>query len=277
MKRLLVVSVMIFALSNTIAQQKVQIGDLDGDSGFLKTNFGEIYYETYGEGEPLLILHGNGGSIRGRDHITSKLMGEYKVILMDSRCHGRSSCSNSDLNYVDMATDAGALMDHLGFEKYTIWGHSDGGIIGLILGYTRTEKIEKMLISGANTRPDSTALQNSLVEFMSRYEQIEDSIMRKHIKLMVYNPHISIDNLRKVDVPVMLMVGDRDAIKLEHTIEIFKALPNANLCILPGTTHFISSERPEQVIYWLKELKKPFSTPSTIAIAEQMAKSIFKK
>ncbi len=258
------------------ASNEVSIGDLKGVSNTLEANGIKIYYEIYGEGTPLLILHGNSGSVKGRYHMVPELARDYKVILMDSRCHGQSGCSE-ELNYQMMAEDANSLMAHLNEEAYTIWGHSDGGIIGLILGYKYSERISSMLISGANLRPDSTALENKLVEFVQRYDELEDGRLRKQIKLMAHHPNIKLEKLKEVDVPVMLMVGDRDAIKMEHTLEIFNALPKSNLCVLPGTTHFISNEKPEQIIYWLNKLNESFSMPSTIDIAEQMAKSLFGK
>lgn len=257
--------------------QTVQLEGITGQGAYLQVNGIQIYYEIFGEGEPLLILHGNGGSTRGRHHIIPDLAKDYQVIAMDSRCHGKSDCPTTELNYQGMAEDAHALMKHLGHDKYTIWGHSDGGILGLILGYKHPEQIRSMLISGANIRPDSTALQAKLVEFVQRYEEIPDDRLKRQIKLMAFHPNIPIAKIKEVAVPVVLMVGDRDAVKMEHTLEIFKALPRANLCVLPGTTHFVSHEREDQIIYWLQEMKKPFKQPSTIEIAEQMAKQLFGK
>lgn len=258
------------------AQKAIELETgLQGYGNFLETASTKIYYEVYGEGIPLLVLHGNSGSVRGRHHMVPDLVKDYKVILMDSRCHGSSSCGE-ELNYQMMAEDANSLMNHLEEDKYMIWGHSDGGIIGLILGYRYPDRIDRMLISGANIRPDTTALENELVAFTNRYAEIQDPKLRKQIELMALYPNIELEKLKNIDVPVMLMVGDRDAIKMTHTLEIFNALPKANLCVLPGTTHFISSERPEQIIFWLKELTITFSMPSTVDVAEEMAKAIFR-
>lgn len=260
-----------------INAQEISVGGIKGNRAYLEVPGAKISYELFGEGEPLLILHGNGGSASSRHQLVPQLADDFQVILMDSRCHGNSSCPAKDLNYQDMAEDVHALMEHLGHNNYRIWGHSDGGILGLILGYRFPARIHSMLISGANLRPDSTALHGPLVAFVERYAEIEDPKLRKQIKLMAFHPNIPIEKIEEVEVPVLLMVGDRDAVKMEHTLEIFKALPQANLCILPGTTHFISNERPSQLIYWIKQLKQPFSSPSTIEVAEEMAKMLFKE
>ncbi|WP_185153704.1 alpha/beta fold hydrolase [Fulvivirga lutimaris] len=269
-----VLAVLCTALTMSYAQDNISVGEINGTSNFLTLKDHKVYYEVFGQGDPLLILHGNGGSTKGKHRLLSKLTDKYQVILMDNRCHGQSGCPEGELTYLKMADDTNALMQHLGHEKYYIWGHSDGGIVSLILGYKYPAQIDRMLVTGANIRPDTTALQNRLVELMGIYPQIPDPMMSKHIELMVKHPNIPISKIKEINVPVLLMVGDRDAVKLEHTVEIFKALPKANLCIMPGTTHFIDSEKPDQLIYWLNEFKKPFKAPSTVAIMEEYAKSL---
>ena len=275
MKRIFIVTVLLFAsMFSAFSQDNITVDGIKGTTNYLKFDDHQIYYEVFGEGAPLLILHGNGGSAKGKHRLLSKLVSNNQVILMDNRCHGQSSCPEGELTYEQMAEDTNALMKHLGHEKYYLWGHSDGGIVSLILGYQHPELIDRMLVTGANIRPDTTALQNRLVELMGIYPQIPDPMMRKHIELMVKHPNIPVSKIKEIDVPVLLMVGDRDAVKLEHTVEIFKALPKANLCILPGTTHFIDAEKPDQLIFWLNEFKKPYKAPSTVAIMEEVAKSL---
>lgn len=256
------------------AQTKVELeGGVMGERFILERDWGNLNYEVFGSGDPLLILHGNGGSVQGKYHIIPKLLEHYQVIAVDSRCHGRSSCPNGDLDYFDMAEDVIALMQNLGHEKYSIWGHSDGGILGLIIGYKYTSKIDRMILSGANTKV--SGLKPELLTLMKNFDQIPDPKMAKHISLMVNQKEIPMDSIRKINVPVMLMVGDRDAVLMEHTMEIFEALPMSNLCVLPASSHFIGSEKPNHIVYWIKEFKKPFSAPSTIEIADKIAKSIF--
>jgi len=277
MKKMTLLLLACFFIVLQLNAQEIMAAGIKGKSAFLEVEGAKIYYEIFGEGTPLLILHGNGGSASSRHKMIPSLVEDYQVILMDNRCHGNSSCPSAELNYQDMAADVSALMDHLGHEDYRIWGHSDGGILGLILGYRFPARIKSMLISGPNLRPDSTALRAKLVDFVQRYSEIPDPRLQKQIKLMAFHPNIPIEKIQEVKVPVVLMVGDRDAITMEHAFEIFNALPQANLCVLPGTSHFVANERPDQVIYWIKQLKQPFRSPSTVKIAEEMAKSLFKK
>ncbi len=257
------------------AQTEVTLGNgIKGERSFLKMDWGNLNYEVFGEGEPLLILHGNGGSAAGRYSMIPKLLEHHQVIAVDSRCHGRSSCPEGNLDYFDLADDVIALMKNLGHKKYTIWGHSDGGILGLIIGYKFTSKLSRMILSGVNTR--FSGLEPELQTFVKQYNQIPDLKMRKHVALMANQKEIPMDSIRKINVPVMLMVGDRDAIPMKHTMEIFEALPMANLCVLPASSHFIANEKPNHIIYWIREFKKPFSSPSTVEIAKKMAKSMLK-
>lgn len=272
MKKLGLTLLFITSISVSLAQEEVEVNGIKGQSNYLETDWGKVYYEVYGEGDPLLILHGNGGSIKGKHHLIPELAKNFTVIGMDSRCHGKSDCTEPDLDYFEMADDVYALMEALGYEKYMIWGHSDGGILGLILGYKYTERIDRMVLSGANAYVDG--LKPELVQMMSVYEQIPDPQMKKHLKLMVTQKPIPMDSLAGVEVPVMLMVGDRDAVKMEHTMEIFNALPQSNLCVLPGTSHFLEHEKSEQLIYWIRKFKQPFKASSTVEIAKQMAKSM---
>ncbi len=255
------------------AQTGIQVGEISGTGYMLKTKSVQIHYEVFGEGTPLLVLHGNGGSTKSVYNLLEELTTEYQVIAMDARCHGQSSCPEKDLNYMDMAEDVHNLMEHLNKTDIRIWGHSDGGIVSLILGYKYPDRINSMLVSGANIRPDTTALKPEIVGFIQKYPELENPLLRKQFKLMSDQPNIPISDIQRIQPPVIVLAGDRDAIKIEHTLEIFSAIPKANLCILPGTSHFLSNPIP--LIYWIKSLKDEFKSPSTVQIATKMAKQLF--
>jgi len=264
---LLIISCMIMVAN---AQTRVELeGGETGQRFSLKRDWGSLNYEVFGKGDPLLVLHGNGGSVEGKYDIIPKLLEDYQVIAVDSRCHGKSSCPEGDLDYFDMANDIIVLMQSLGHEKYSIWGHSDGGILSLIIGYKQTSKIDRMLISGANAK--LAGLKPEILDILKKHDQIPDPKVRKHVALMANQKEISMDSISTINVPVMLVVGDRDAVLMEHTMEIFEALPMSNLCVLPASTHFIE---PEKIVKLLKEFKEPFSAPSTVELAIKMAKSM---
>lgn len=272
MKRLILIAVGLVIVGLCISMaQGVAYGKNSQVGKFANVNGIQLYYEVYGEGQPLLLLHGNGGSIAGRANLIPELAKKYKVIAVDNRCHGKSGCSK-ELNYELMASDINGLLNQLKIDSAYIWGHSDGGIIGLIMGYQYPAKVKKLVATGANVQPDNTALEPFIVEMMKNYKAIPDTLMQKHIRLMVEHPNIVFSDLGKITAPVLIMAGDRDAVLLEHSVKIFKAIPNSNLCIVPATTHFISDEKPNLMVYWLKEFfDKPFSKPSTVEWARKVA------
>jgi len=101
-----------------------------------------------------------------------------------------------------------------------------------------------------------------------------DSIHYKQFLLLVQQPHIPLSDLQKIKSDVLIMAGDRDAIRVEHTLEIFKNIPGALLCIMPGTTHFVYSDRPQ----WFKEMMYDFfdNPPRRTTTVELMSGSIKK-
>ena len=240
----------------------------------VRVNGIDLYYEVYGTGEPMLILHGNGGYSGSRANIMPELIKRYKVITVDHRCHGQSGCSE-ELNYRLMASDINALLEHLKIDSAYIYGHSDGGILGLIMGFQYPERVKKLVISGANVRHDSTALQPYIVEMMKHYKEVQDPMMQKHLKLMVEHPDIAMTELQEVIAPTLIISGDRDAVRLTHSVEIFHNISNANLSVWPGSTHFVGEENSGKLLKMMIDFfENPFKKPSTVAWAKEVAKQI---
>lgn len=263
MRHLSILLVLLF-IGQVGQAQRTPFGNNPKAGNYVKINGINLYFETYGSGPPLVLLHGNGGSMAGYADILPKLSEKYRVIAIDSRCHGKSGCSR-ELNYDMMAADVNALLDHLKIDSAYVYGHSDGGIVGLIMAFTYTKKVKRLVASGANVVPDKTALEPAIVDLMKNYNRIPDTLMQKHVRLMVEYPHIDFGQLTKINAPVMIVSGDRDAVVLEHSIKIFRAIPNSNLCVLPATSHFVVSEKPNLLVYWLNEFFfKDFSKPSTV-------------
>lgn len=273
----LFVTILLFITISGNAQNKTPYGNNPDAGNYFAVNGIKLYYEIYGQGQPLLLLHGNGGSIASRANIIDIYAKKYRVIAVDSRCHGNSGCMAGDLDYDLMANDIYLLLNELKVDSAFIWGHSDGAIIGLIMAYKYPVKVKKLLATGANIVPDSTALQPELVEMMKMYPKVSDTLERKRIKLMVFHPNMTWEQLHQIKAQVLIMAGDRDAVRNEHTLNIFKAIPNSQLCIIPGATHFAYEEQPELFNYFFKNFfEKPFRTPSTVEIMRQVASQILK-
>lgn len=215
---------------------------------FAHINGIDLYYETYGSGEPLVMLHGNGGSIEAFKFQILYFEKYYSVIAIDSRMQGKSGGSADTLSYEMMAADFCAMLDYLKIDSAYVLGWSDGGIDGLLMALRCPAKVRKLAVSGANTVPDSTALPYKDILWMENLVYHDKSVPpreRTLNKMMLYQPNIGWSELGRISCPVLVMAGDHDIIKPEHTLKIFQSIPGAQLCIFPGSHHGVCQQHPE--------------------------------
>ena len=208
----------------------------------------QLYYETYGSGEPLIMLHGNGGSIDAFRYQIPFFAKYYQVIAIDSRLQGKSGGSPDAISYELMASDFCALLDYLHIKSANVLGWSDGGIDGIIMAMKCPEKVKKLAISGANTVPDSTAVTNADIQGMKNFVANPGKASKTDVALtqmMIDQPNISYADLGKISCPVLVMAGDRDMIKAEHTLKIYQSIPGASLCIFPDSNHGVCQQHPD--------------------------------
>ena len=206
----------------------------------------KMYAETYGAGQPLLIIHGNGGSINNFLYQIPYFSKKYKVIIADSRAQGNSKDEADSLSYEMMADDYAALLDQMKIDSAYVIGWSDGGINGLLLAIRHPEKVKKLAVTGANLWPDTTAVFNDveqlvLPEYNSAKAMTNKTPQQKAgwklLRLLVEEPHISLTDLHKISVPALVIGGDHDVIKPEHTLLIAQNIPNSYIWILPNSGH----------------------------------------
>jgi pimeloyl-ACP methyl ester carboxylesterase len=256
----------------------IKYGENFKDGKFAKVNGIRMYYETYGDlsKQPLLLIHGNGGSIFSERCQIEYFKNKYYIIVADSRFHGKTENGSEILTYDLMAKDYNALLDFLKIDSAFIIGQSDGGIIGLILAMNYPRKVKKLVATGPNLRPDTTALpewsieldRNDLAEVEKRINQGDTSEnlvrQRSQINLMDKYPNISNNELTKIQAQVLVIAGDGDLIKLEHILEIYQTIPKAQLFIMPGATHFMLREESSLFNQMVERfLDNPFKRPTT--------------
>lgn len=258
-KTLLISCLILFiGLGNILGQEKeIQYGNNQDAGSFLKVGKVNVYYESYGKGEPLVILHGNGNSIKDMRHQISFFSKDYHVIAIDSRGRGKSELGPDSLTYDIMAEDVAGLLRKLGLDSAYVIGYSDGGIIALIMGINFPESVKKMAVYGVNVTPDTNALYPSFIEPTKRKRmQAEEMIakmdstknwkvIQQRYRMVEFQPWLSSGDLGRINVPVLVLSADRDIIKLDHTLFIYKSIPKANLCIFPDATHRVPREQPE--------------------------------
>ncbi len=281
MKHIIALLFALIMVSCTTQQEsKIDYGSNSAAGKYMDINGIKVYYETYGNGEPLLLLHGNGGSIESFTYQIPELSKHFKVIAMDSRAQGRTTDSDQEITYALMASDVSALIDKLNLGKVNVVGWSDGGNIGLELAYAHPEKVLKVVAIGANythenalTSPNGVVMDQGDPLFVKTAEMKEKyltsaqrlspdtlklpEIRKKLTKLMDEYPNFTTDQLKTIKVPFLVIAGDHDAISLEHTLSLYNNLPQSELFIVPHASHLLLFENPEiinnQVIRFLKE------------------------
>jgi pimeloyl-ACP methyl ester carboxylesterase len=226
-----------------------------------------MYYETYGKGEPLLIIHGNGGSINNFLYQIPYFSKNYKVIVADSRAQGKSVDTGDSLSYEMMADDLNALLDNLHLDSCYVIGWSDGGINGLLLAIRHPDKVKKLAVTGANLWPDTTAVDAFVYNWGARYNDSTSKVeqtpqvknARKLAHLLIYEPNISIDQLHTIQCPTLVIGGDHDVILPKHTLLIAESIPRSYLWILPNSGHSTPIHYKDQFNETVGEFfKKPY-------------------
>ena len=230
----------------TFCQNKIDYGNNKSAGKYYSIRGINIYTEQYGNGKPLLLIHGNGGSIQSMAKIIPFFSQQYKVIAIDSRAHGKSIDSKDSLTFEMMADDNAALMDQMQIDSAYVIGWSDGGIVALVMAMRHPSKVIKLASTGANLWPDSTAIIPSLwKDEKKQYDSFHskkfaNSKEKNDWKIFMLDwlePNIPLNALHTIKCPSLIISGDHDLIVLEHTLKIFENIPKANLWILPNSGH----------------------------------------
>lgn len=213
----------------------------------------KFYYEIYGRGEPLLVVHGNGGGIADLSAQIAYFRKRYKVIAMDSRSQGRSGDSPKKLTYEVMTDDLAALLDHLKTGPVNVLGWSDGGIEALLLAIRHPAKVKKIAAMAANLNPSEAALYPEVIDVVkSMIAEIPAAVRdsppgRRQLivtQMLLDEPHIELKALETISAPTLVLAGDHDLIKDEHTVDIYHHIPNSQLAIFPNATHMVPFDDP---------------------------------
>jgi pimeloyl-ACP methyl ester carboxylesterase len=237
-------------------------------TGYAPVNGLSMYYELHGEGPPLLLLHGAYMTIDLMGQIVPGLAESRQVIAVELQGHGRTADIDRPLTYKQMADDAAALLGHLGVGPADIVGYSLGGGVALQLAIRHAAVVRKMVVASASYTSDgvhSAALEMfpSISVEMFAGSPMEESYLRlapnprdfpklvDKLKQLDTTPFSwSPDDIRGIVAPTLIIVGDSDAIRLEHAVELFgllgggvmgdlTGLPKSQLAVLPATTHFM--------------------------------------
>jgi pimeloyl-ACP methyl ester carboxylesterase len=216
-----------------------------------------LYYETYGAGPPVIVLHGATGFLETMHYFITALAPTHTVIAVDSRAQGRSTDSAAPLSYGLMADDVLKLMDSLHLKQADVVGWSDGGIIGLDLAMNHPDRVRRLVAIGANY--DTRGVMGGGADFTADvarqvkpfYDRIAPDpshfrVMLAKIKTLVTTePHYTTDELARIRAKTLIVAGEHDIILRAHTDTLAAVIPGAQKVIVPGASHFGPLEEPD--------------------------------
>ncbi|HTN45649.1 MAG TPA: alpha/beta hydrolase [Flavipsychrobacter sp.] len=239
------------------AQKQTDYGNNPAAGHYILLNGAKHYYEVYGEGKPLLLIHGNSTPIRGWAPQIDFFSRKYKVYAIDCRGRGKSELGKDSLTYIQQAKDMAQFIEKLGLDSVTVIGKSDGGIIALLMGIYYPAHLKRLVAYSANMSPDTSAVYpETAKDAHDKRVEADGMLVRKdtsknwlveqqRYRMMEYQPHVTAGDLQKISVPVLVMSNDRDVIREEHTFFIYRNIPKANLCILPNQQHGLPRLNPQ--------------------------------
>lgn len=237
--------------------------DENFQSGTVQNGDVSIYFESHGKGTPLLLLHGGLTSMDIFFAHLPRLATDHRVIAIDFRGQGRSTFGNNPFTYRLLASDVIAVMDVLNVSRADLVGWSDGGNAGLVLAIDQPARIDRMVLIGANFNPsgltdsalsDIADLEASEASVMSRlfyllrspHPRRWDELRRRVFNMWESSPDLSLAAISQIKAQTLIMVGEQDLIKLDHTKSMAAAIPESTLVIINNSSHNLLFESPNE-------------------------------
>lgn len=231
----------------------------------VKVNGISMYYEVFGEGEPLLLINGGAATIESWFGQIPEFRGHYQIIAADSRGHGRTADGDGPINFDLLASDYVALLDHLGVKNVSVVGWSDGGVIGLRMAISRADLVKRLVTLGSHSRPEGmtaefrreiegSSPENFPAILVDGYKALSPDgpehwpvVFNKLKTMWLTLPDIAEADLEKIKSPVLLLVGEHDIIRRDESERLARLLPGASLRVLKGASHYSPVEIPKVV------------------------------
>ncbi len=231
------------------------------ESGYAPVNGIQMYYAVFGKGDPVLLIHGGLGHADIWASQVATLSKTHKVIIADSRGHGRSTRTDEPYGYDLMASDYLALLDYLKIDKTALVGWSDGGIIGIDIALHHPERLTRLFAQAANVTTDGVdpgvMTNKTFAAYIERsgrdYKKLSktpdqyDAFVAQISHMWESQPAWTKEELGKITTPTAIVAGDHDeAIKRAHTDYMASVIPGAKLIILPNASHFAMLQAPDE-------------------------------
>ncbi|MEM7180201.1 MAG: alpha/beta hydrolase [Spirochaetota bacterium] len=259
---------------SSLPELETPYGSNTSKGKFVFSNGIKMYYEIYGKGFPLFLIHGNSSSSVDMKYQAEAFKENFQVILVDSRAHGKSERGTEPLSYKLMAKDYIALAKHLQIKQAHFFGWSDGANIALQVAILQPVLAKSIVAFAAVLSPDSIIKlfqEMTVLEYEAAKQEWqkdtsdEEKLTRKmQLALMCFFPirKQMLKELKKVTNPVLVMAGEFDIVKLQETRKIAHLLRNSELYIVPKGTHFAPYFKFQIVNQKAKSYLQQYSTRS---------------
>ncbi|MGE5409972.1 MAG: alpha/beta fold hydrolase [Clostridiales bacterium] len=221
-------------------------------NGYSNVNGLQMYYEIYGTGKPIVLIHGGGSTIdTSFGRVIPFLSKNRQVIGVELQAHGRTNDRNCDLSFEQDADDVAKLLENIGVKRASLMGFSNGGTTALQIAIRHTQLVEKIIAASALCKRNGVPLEfwdfmrsasiNDMPEMLrAAYLQVASKpeglqVMHdKDAKRMVNFKDIPDSKLQSIEAPTLIIIGDYDVINPEHAVEMHRLIKNSRLAIIPG-------------------------------------------
>lgn len=263
--------------STTTKDTAIEQGIKPAESGYADVNGLQLYYEVYGTGKPIVLLHGSYMTIPlNWSHIIPLLAKDRKVIVTEMQGHGRTADISREVSFEGMADDVSGLLKYLKIDSADVLGYSMGGGIAFQVAVRHPEQVRRLVILSSAYAydgwwPDVTAnfAKHSAEMFKGTLLQKQyDSLASdpahfpefvNKVKAINLQPYDWSEDVKNIQAPIFMAIGDADGVRYEHALELFRAkgggkigefhgMPQSRLAILPGTSHIGMMERTDWLI-----------------------------
>lgn len=239
----------------------------DAKGQYASVNGLKMYYEIHGTGQPLVLLHGAFGFVEGWATVLPSLARTHQVIAIELQGHGHTNDLERPLAYEQMADDVAALMQHLKINDADVFGYSMGGTVALGVAIRHPELVRRLAILGACAGNLKDAFEpKAYNQFLSIPADFAPPVLKAPYDRMSPDPSqwpalvakiknlgrdfkgYSAAELKSIKAQTLIMIGDREGIRPEHAVEIYRLIPKTQLAIFPGGDHFMLFQQPEKVL-----------------------------
>jgi pimeloyl-ACP methyl ester carboxylesterase len=255
------IAMMVSIAASVVAQSN------DAKGRYASVNGLKLYYENHGTGQPLVLLHGAFGFVEGWGIVLPSLAKTHQVIAVELQGHGHTNDLERPLAYEQMADDVAVLLQQLQMKDADVFGYSMGGTVALGVAIRHPELVRKLaILSSCAGNMKETFEPESYNQFLSIPADFAPPVLKAPYDRMSPDPAqwpalvakiknlerdfkgYSAAELKSIKAQTLVMIGDREGIRPEHAVEMYRLIPNAQLAIFPGGDHFMIWQSPEKVL-----------------------------